>query len=72
MFLAAAKVLANAVSEQEIATGAIYPPLTRIREVSRAIAIAVCQTAIKEGLTDTSMPDDLDTYVAALMYEPNY
>lgn len=72
MFLAAAEVLANAVSEREITMGAIYPPLTRIREVSRAIAIAVCQVAVNEGLTDAILPDDLDTYVASLMYEPNY
>lgn len=72
MFLAAAEVLANAVSEREITTGAIYPPLTQIREVSRAIAIAVCQTALNEGLTDASLPEDLDAYIASLMYEPNY
>ncbi len=72
MFLAAAEVLANNVSEREIAMGAIYPPLTQIREVSLAIAVAVCHVAFSEGLTDTNLPDDLDTYVASLMYEPNY
>ena len=72
MFLVAARVLADTVSEQEIALGAIYPPLTRIREVSHAIAVAVCQVASSEGLTDTNLPDDLDNYVASFMYEPNY
>jgi malate dehydrogenase (oxaloacetate-decarboxylating)(NADP+) len=72
MFLAAAEVLANGVSEREISMGAIYPPLTRIREISRAIAIAVFQVALNEGLTDTNLPDDLDTYIASFMYEPNY
>jgi len=72
MFLAAAEVLANGVSEQESSMGAIYPPLTRIREMSRAIAVAVCQVALSEGLTYTKLPDDLDAYIASLMYEPNY
>lgn len=72
MFLAAAKVLASIVTDQEIATGAIYPALTRVREVSRAIAIAVCQVALNEGLTDASLPDDLDGYIKSLMYEPYY
>lgn len=72
MFLTAAEVLADTVSEQEISTGAIYPPLTRIREVSRAIAVAICQVAVNEGLTDKNLPNDLDAYVASIMYEPNY
>jgi malate dehydrogenase (oxaloacetate-decarboxylating)(NADP+) len=72
MFLASAEVLANNVSEREIALSAIYPPLIQIREVSRAIAVAVCHVALSEDLTDKELPDDLDTYVASLMYEPNY
>jgi malate dehydrogenase (oxaloacetate-decarboxylating)(NADP+) len=52
--------------------GAIYPPLARIREVSCAIAVAICQVAANEGLTDKNLPKDLDAYVASLMYEPNY
>lgn len=72
MFLAAAEVLASTVTEQEIDTGAIYPTLTRVREVSCAIAVAVCRVAISEGLTDCSLPDDLGDYIKSLMYEPNY
>lgn len=72
MFLAAAEVLANIVTEQEIKAGAIYPALTRVRQVSHAIAVAVCQVAIQEGLASANLPDDLDGYIKSLMYEPNY
>ena len=72
MFLAAAEVLANTVTQQEIGTGAVYPALTRVREVSHAIAVAVCRVAVQEGLTDSSLPEDLAGYVKSLMYEPNY
>ncbi len=72
MFLAAAKVLADVVTKQEIETGAIYPTLTRVRKASHAIAVAVCRVAIREGLTDANLPEDLDSYVKSLMYEPNY
>jgi len=72
MFLAAAEVLASIVTEQEIATGAIYPTLTRVREVSHAIAVAVCRVAVSEGLTDVELPNDLESYIHSLMYEPNY
>jgi len=72
MFLAAAEVLASIVTEQEIATGAIYPSLTRVREVSHAIAVAVCRVAVSEGLTNVELPNDLESYIHSLMYEPNY
>lgn len=72
MFLAAAGVLANTVTQQEISTGSVYPALTRVREVSHAIAVAVCRVAIQEGLTNSSLPVDLPGYVKTLMYEPNY
>ncbi|MEK7708245.1 MAG: NAD-dependent malic enzyme [Pseudomonadota bacterium] len=72
MFLAAAEVLANTVTQQEIHTGAVYPALTRVREVSHAIAVAVCRVAVQEGLTDSNLPEDLADYVKSLMYEPNY
>lgn len=72
MFLTAAKVLADLVLPEEIEMGAIYPSLERVRSVSHAIAIAVCQVAQQEGLAKHPLPEDLASYVRALMYEPNY
>ncbi|PSJ16633.1 NAD-dependent malic enzyme [Nitrosomonas supralitoralis] len=72
MFLAAAEVLASTVSEQEIHSGSVYPALSRVREVSHAIAVAVCHVAIREELTSLSLPEDISGYVRSLMYEPNY
>ena len=72
MFLAAAQALADAVSEQEIGDGAIYPVLPRVREVSQTIAAAVCRVAVREGLADAGLPEDLGGYIQSLMYEPGY
>lgn len=72
MFLVAAQVLADAVTEQEINEGSIYPSLTRIRDVSKAIAVAVCQVAQAENLNEYDLPEDLDAYIQSLMYDPNY
>ena len=72
MFLASAQELAAIVSEQEINNGAIYPALPRVREVSQAIAIAVCRIAMQKGLTEKQLPGDLNAYIQSLMYEPNY
>ena len=72
MFFVAAKVLASLVTEQDLATGRIFPDLQRIREVSAAIATAVAKVAFQRGLTDMLCPEDLPARVRAQMYEPTY
>ena len=72
MFLAAAEALSSLVTEEEIARGSVYPSLTRVRQVSLSIAVAVCRVAMQEGLVVKKMPEDLDGYIQSLMYEPDY
>lgn len=72
MFAVAARTLAAMVSEEDLAMGRIYPSLSRIREVSRVIAIAVAEVAYARGLARRPRPDDLAQAVADAMYEPEY
>jgi malate dehydrogenase (oxaloacetate-decarboxylating)(NADP+) len=72
MFLAAARALANEVSEDDLFEGRIYPPLRRIREVSLAIAVAVAKVAYNQGLARASKPDDLRLHIKAQMFVPSY
>ena len=72
MFFVAAKVLASLVTEQDLATGRIFPELQRIREVSAAIAVAVAKVAYARKLTPKPCPDDLPARVQAEMYDPTY
>ena len=72
MFLVAARTLAAEVSETDLRVGRVYPPLPRIREVSQAIAVAVAELAYSRGLASRHRPDDLEGYIASLMYEPDY
>jgi malate dehydrogenase (oxaloacetate-decarboxylating)(NADP+) len=72
MFFAAAKALAREVSEADLERGQIYPPLTAIREVSAAIAVAVAEVAYGRGLATQPKPDDLLAHIVAQMYVPRY
>jgi malate dehydrogenase (oxaloacetate-decarboxylating)(NADP+) len=72
MFSVAAKALANAVTEADLAQGRIYPPLTKIKEVSAAIATAVAEVAYKQGLARKPRPDDIAAYIKSQMYDPKY
>ena len=72
MFFVAAKTLAKLVSEDDLEQGRIFPPLTKIREVSAAIASAVAEVAYRGGLATKPRPDDLSEYINSLVYEPDY
>ncbi len=72
MFAAAAKTLAEMVTQDDLDMGRIFPSLSRIREVSAAIAIEVATIAFERGLARCERPADLAAAVAAAMYEPNY
>jgi malate dehydrogenase (oxaloacetate-decarboxylating)(NADP+) len=72
MFMAAARALAQLVSESDIEQGSLYPALPRIREVSAHIAAAVAGIAYERGLATGQLPNDLVGYIQSQMYDPHY
>lgn len=72
MFAEAAKALAGEVTSTELDQGCIYPPLTKIRQVSAAIAMAVCEVAYRRDLATRPRPDNLLESVKAEQYQPVY
>jgi malate dehydrogenase (oxaloacetate-decarboxylating)(NADP+) len=72
MFMAAARALAQLVSESDIEQGSLYPALPRIREVSAHIAAAVAGVAYERGLATGQLPNDLVGYIQSQMYDPHY
>jgi malate dehydrogenase (oxaloacetate-decarboxylating) len=71
MILAAARTLASAVTTERLAVGALYPPVGALREVSRAVAVAVAREAITSGLGHTSL-EAIGADVDAAMWWPAY
>lgn len=72
MFFVAAQTLAAEVSADDLEQGRVFPPLTRIRAVSAAIAAAVAEVAYRCDLATKPPPEDIPGYIKSLMYEPKY
>jgi malic enzyme len=70
MFLVAATTLADLVDTDRLATGAIYPPLSQLRPISRAIAVAVATEARAAGVA--GLTPDVESAVDAAMWTPTY
>jgi malic enzyme len=73
MFAAAATALAERVSEADLASGSLYPPITELRSISTGIAEAVVRTAVRSGVAGRQIPDDaIADAVRSAMWVPEY
>jgi malate dehydrogenase (oxaloacetate-decarboxylating)(NADP+) len=72
MFMAAARSLADQVTQADLDQGSLYPPLKNIRDVSAHIAAAVASVAYRNGLARVPEPADPVAFMKAQMYEPRY
>ena len=70
MFLAAAYALADQTGDELIAEGQLYPHIDDVRAVSRAVAIAVGNAAIEEGVAEPV--DNLEELIDSEMWVPEY
>lgn len=72
MFYAAARALADQVSEVDLKTGRLFPPLSDIRAASAAIALRAAEVAYSNGLAELPRPDDPARRIQSMVYEPDY
>jgi len=72
MFLLAARALADAVTDDRLASGALYPPVSDLRRVSRSIAIGVAREAVDSGVAGIDPSTDIETLVDAATWWPEY
>jgi len=67
----AAKSLSELVTEERLAVGCMYPPLSEIRSVSAHVAAAVCENMYARGHASVApKPADLKAFCVANMYDP--
>jgi malate dehydrogenase (oxaloacetate-decarboxylating)(NADP+) len=72
MFIKAARTLASLIRESELAEGRVYPSLSRLHEVSHAIAMAVADEVYAKKLNTYSRPEDLAAFIRSHMFKPEY
>ncbi|XP_070605672.1 NADP-dependent malic enzyme, mitochondrial [Erythrolamprus reginae] len=73
IFLTTAEAIAQEVTEEHLAEGRLYPPLSSIRDVSFKIAVKVVDFAYKNNLaTWYPEPQDKKAFVKNLVYSPDY
>jgi malic enzyme len=72
MFLCAARTLAESVSDERLAAGAIYPDQGELRAVSRRIACRLVREARDQHLGRLVPDDEIEPLVDAAMWYPEY
>jgi malic enzyme len=72
MFLDASRALASEVTASDLADGAVYPPLSRIRDCSHAVACAVIRRGVVDGHAAPALLNGLEDTVRSAMWFPRY
>ncbi|MEX1335046.1 MAG: NAD-dependent malic enzyme [Candidatus Limnocylindrales bacterium] len=72
MFLVAARALADQVSEERLAAGALYPPVESLNEISREVGLAVAREAVASGVAGVDPDTDLEAVLDEAMWWPAY
>ena len=76
MFYVAAVACMNSMTPEEQAEGRTFPKLSRIRQVSHAVALAVVEEAVEAGLATKISKEQaalgLSDYISRKMYFPSY
>lgn len=72
MITAASKSLAQAMLDEELADGLLYPDVSRLRDVTTAVSVGVLQAAIDGGYAQIDPNIDLRKLVESEMWLPEY
>src|ERR1700761_6104433 len=72
MFIVAAQAVAEQVTDENLAVGLIYPPQTRILDVSLHVAERIASYIFDEGFAGLSRPADIGALVRSRAYRPVY
>lgn len=72
MFVAAALKLSELSPALSDSCASLYPPLERVREASRKVAVAVAREAQRSGLAKQTSLEELERRIDERIWTPNY
>jgi malic enzyme len=72
MFTAAAHSLFELVSEERLRQRCVYPPYSALRDISKQVAVAVGEAAVREGVAPARTHEEIVAAVDARMWAPHY
>jgi malate dehydrogenase (oxaloacetate-decarboxylating)(NADP+) len=72
MFIAAARAVAEQVTQAELDTGLIYPPQSDILKTELYAAQGVAEVIFKRGLARLPEPKDIAAFIQSQTYKPEY
>jgi len=72
LFIIAARALAEQVSEENLASGLIYPPQSDILRASLHVAERIAAGIFDQGLARVPRPADIRSWIERLVYKPQY
>lgn len=72
MFMAAARSLAESSPARVDPTASLLPPLSDSRKGARAIALAVADAAMRDGLAEARPAEEVESLIDAKMWQPRY
>jgi malate dehydrogenase (oxaloacetate-decarboxylating)(NADP+) len=72
MFIVAAQAVAEQVTEENLASGLIYPPQSRILETSLHVAERIATHIFEQDLARVPRPDDIGALIRDRAYRPVY
>jgi malate dehydrogenase (oxaloacetate-decarboxylating)(NADP+) len=72
MFIAAARAVADQVSDDELRIGLLYPAQSNILETEITTAQRVAEVIFNRGLAGVRRPKDLLAFLESHLYRPEY
>lgn len=73
LFLLAARIVADVVTDEDIESGRVYPPLKKVKDCSFDIAVKIVEYAYKNGIASVyPEPKDYEAFIRKQMYDYAY
>ncbi len=72
MIVAGADAVAQAVTQEELDSGMLYPSVVRLGQISRKVAASVMTAAGEEGVGDSLSPEAIEDRIITAHWRPHY